>query len=197
MNVILLLDNSPIWRADAGGTSLVQRHIDAIVACRGVQRLAISAHPSLSEDQRFYRVPLYTVSNQKIRYWIRYSDSSAHEQVYDIMREMGWDRALVLGSFSPYLFTFMLDEIFAGFENKEYGIKQFSWSEVVAGDVVNNIVKQESKLSVEPDDIYYAYSEVIRGAAWEEVLEEIDGKQGSLPIEYGTEPRPIGASDSG
>jgi hypothetical protein len=191
VNIILLLDNSPIWRTDAGGASLVQRHIDAIVACKAVQRLAISAHPTLSEDQRFYRVPLYTVSNQKIRYWIRYSEESAQDQVYDIMREMGWDRALVLGSFSPYLFTFMLDEVFSGAENREYGLRQISWGEVVSGDIITNIVKQESRLSIAPDDIYYAYSEVIKGAAWEEVLEEIDGKQGSLPIEYGAESRSI------
>ena len=56
MNVIMLLDNDPLWRAAVGVNSLAQRLIDAAVGCRGVQRLVVSALPSWTEDRQYYRV---------------------------------------------------------------------------------------------------------------------------------------------
>jgi hypothetical protein len=182
MNVILLLDTSPVWKMDTGGLSLIQRHIDVIANTKSVQRLVISADPGWSSDQQFYKVSPFTMPAMRLRSWIRYSSASKDDQVYDIMKEMGWDTALVLGSFSPYLFTFMLDEIFSGIPNKEYGLRLVKWSEAVAGGLLAGFEDNARKLPVTQENIYYAYNEVIKGAAWEDVMEDLNGEQSSIPI---------------
>lgn len=178
MNIILLLDKSPIWRYDAAGVPLVQRHIDAAVGSRAVRRMAVSADPSWAEDQQFYRVSPFTMPSSKLRSWLRYSPASPDEQVYEIMKEMAWDSALVIGSFTPFMFSFMIDEIFSGIPNKEYELSQITWQDAVRGVFLSRLEEKTSKFQVTPDNVFYAYSEVIKGAAWEEVMEEIDAEQG-------------------
>lgn len=182
MNVILLLDKSQLWKHDAAGTSVAQRHIDAISASRWVARLAVSANPIWADDQQFYRIPHFAMPGTKLRSWIRYSSASADEQVYDVMREMGWESALVLGSFAPYLFTFMIDELFMGLPNKEYGLRLTSWSDAVRGGLQAELETNPSQIQVTQENIYYVYSEMVKGAAWEEVMEELNGEQGSVPL---------------
>lgn len=181
MNVILLIDDNELWRSATGIISPTQRIIDSIAGCRGVQRLAVSATPSWTEDRQYYRVAPFALPSPKIRSWIRYSSAPPETQVYEIMREMGWDSAVVLSSRTPFMFSFMLDEIFFGLPNKEYGLRTFSWSEVVRGGFLET-TGTLSSLQVSAEDIDYAYSEVIKGAAWEEVLEEINGEQGPVSI---------------
>jgi len=181
MNIIILLDDNPLWRAAVGIHSLAQRLIDSAVGCRGVQRLAVSALPSWTEDRQYYRVAPFQLPSPKIRSWIRYSSSGSEQQVYEVMRELGWDTALVLSSATPCVFSFMLDEIFSGLPNKEYGLRVFTWSEVVRGGFLDT-AGTLSNANLSAEDVEYAYSEVIKGAAWEEVMEEINGEQGSVSI---------------
>jgi hypothetical protein len=75
----------------------------------------------------------------------------------------------------------MLDEIFSGLPNKEYGLRVFTWSEVVRGGFLDT-AGTLSGANLSAEDVEYAYSEVIKGAAWEEVMEEINGEQGSVSI---------------
>jgi len=178
MNVILLLDKSPAWRYDAAGVPLIQRHIDAVAGSRAVRRLAVSADPSWVEDQQFYRVSPFTMPSSKLRSWLRYSPAPPEEQVYEIMKEMAWDEALVFGSFTPFVFSFMIDEIFSGMPNKEYELSQTTWKDAVRGGFLSRFKEKASKFHVTPDNVFYAYSEVIKGAAWEEVMEEINAEQG-------------------
>lgn len=182
MNVILLLDKSPTWRYDAAGVALVQRHIDAVTGSRCVRRLAVSADPSWAEDQQFYRVSPFAMPGTKLRSWLRYSAAQPEEQVYDIMKEMAWDSALVLGSFAPFMFSFMLDELFLGQPNKEYELKLITWHDAVRGGFLSAFGDKTDKLRVTPDNVFYAYSEMLKGAAWEEVMEDINAEQGPLPI---------------
>lgn len=181
MNIILLIDDNPIWRSRAGIVSPVQRIIDSVAACRAAQRLVISATPSWTEDRQHYRVAPFTLPSPSMRSWIRYSSASSETQVYDIMRELCLDSAVVLSSATPCVFPFMLDEIFSGTPNKEYGLRSFSWAEVVRGDFLTTRGTL-SDLQLSADSIEYAYSEVMKGAAWEEVMEEINGEQGSVSI---------------
>ncbi len=182
MNVILLLDSANIWKMDAGGVSVAQRHIDAVMGCRGVQRLAVSATREWTGENAFFKVPVFSMPGMKLRSWIRYASESAETQVYDVMREMGWDSAVIIGSHTPFLFTFMLDEIFDGLPNKEYGLRIVRWQDVVRGNFLEGIKGSLSDIKISEDIIDYCYSEVIRGAAWEEITEEINGEQKSIPI---------------
>ena len=182
MNVILLLDRAQLWRHDAAGTSVVQRHIDAISASRCVQRLVVSADPAWADDQQFYKIPYFSMPGTKLRSSLRYSSTPADEQIYDTMKEMSWESALVLGSFAPYMFTFMIDELFSGIPNKEYGLRLTSWADAVRGGLLAEFNKGSSKIQVTQENMYHAYSEIIKGAAWEEVMEELNGEQGPVSI---------------
>lgn len=181
MNVIILIDEDPIWRSQSVAVSLAQRMIDSVADCKAVQRLAVSATPSWTEDRQYYRVAPFQLPTPRIRSWLRYSSAQPEEQVYEIMREMGWDNVVVLTAATPCIFSFMLDEIFSGLPNKEYGLRSFTWSEVVRGGFLNTSGTL-SNIKLIAEDIEYAYLEVIKGAAWEEVMEEINGEQGSVSI---------------
>lgn len=181
MNVIILIDDNPLWRERAGVLSLAQKMINSVSNTRAVQRLFISATPSWMEDRQYYKVAPFTLPVPALRSWIKYSSEVAEDQVYNIMRDMGWDSAVVLSASTPCVFPFMLDEIFSGLPNKEYGLKLVTWSEVVRGGFLSTS-GELSNILLSAQDIEYAYAEVTNGAAWEEVMEEINGEQRSVPI---------------
>jgi hypothetical protein len=76
----------------------------------------------------------------------------------------------------------MIDELFSGIPNKEYGLRLTSWADAVRGGLLAEFNKGSSNIQVTQENMYHAYSEIIKGAAWEEIMEELNGEQGPVSI---------------
>jgi hypothetical protein len=186
MNIVIWFDEWEGWAYPAGGQNLAQRIIQAASDSSCVRRIAVI------QSQRWAtgasgKAPLFVapVSTGGLAppismFW----ESGTPDQLARIYRICDFESALVLGKSHVYMWPFMVQEVFEGKTNKEYGLQRTQWSEVIGG--ASNLFLDACRFPHDPLTLQYVYTEMTAGAAWEDILTELEsnGKQEQVPSEH-------------
>lgn len=194
MNVIVCIDAWSGWQYPAAGMSLANRLIAAATEARSVKRVAVLVNSrwatGLSGRSPIFSIPSSVdgVAPPTTMIW----ETPQPDQLLRVFRMCGFNSALVIGKSHLYVWPFMLDELFTEGTNKEYGLQETTWKELVTGSVPSERYSKDCKYPHDLNTLQYVYGEMASGAAWEEISGELEGngKQESIPSEYDGRPRP-------
>lgn len=180
MNILIFIDSWEGWGWDIGGKTLASSIVDCVMQTESVLRVGIllstkwavgaSGRQSLFSLPQADSIPGRYPSTNVI-----WDSGSAETSLQRGFRAFNFNKALPISKENIYLWPFMLNEVFSGLENKEYGLKEITWNEVILDKKTLN---KSCPFKCDVITLQYVYSEMAAGAAWEELLEEIkDGKQ--------------------
>jgi hypothetical protein len=191
MNVIIHIDEWSGWQHPAAGMTLANRLISAVANSESVRRIVLVVNTrwatGISGKNPIFLVPS-SVDGIAPATTLIWEQPPVVTQLKRVYRVCDLNSALVLGRANLYIWPFMIDEVFLGKPNKEYGLQETTWRNIIEGTATDQHTK-ECKYRHDVDTLQYIYSEMASGAAWEELLVELeDGKQEPIPSKYERSP---------